>query len=315
MTKTEFTYPSSDHQSTIHGILWLPEKPPIAVLQIAHGVSEYIGRYEPFAIWLTKRGFAVLGNDHLGHGRTVTPDAPPLYFGSKGSWDYVVDDIYALRERAGAQFPDIPYFLMGHSMGSFLVRTYLIRYPGTVDGAIIMGTGHVTGFRLQGGRLLVAIESIRQGETGYSPLVNRLAFGTYNKKFIPNRTNHDWLSVNAANVDAYVSDPHCGGDATLGLVRELLSGMAFITNPNQLDRMDNNTPILFISGGMDPVGDFGKGVNLAVHSFQDAGVRDVTLKLYPNLRHEILNEEEKEIVYEDIYRWLRAHIAQVTVPL
>lgn len=315
MTKTEFTYPSSDHRSTIHGILWLPEGQPIAVLQIVHGVSEYIGRYEPFAVWLAAKGFAVVGNDHLGHGRTVTPDAPRLYFGGKGSWQYVVDDVYALRERMGKHFPDIPYFLLGHSMGSFLVRTYLIRYPGTVDGAIIMGTGHITGLPLQSGRLLVAIESIRRGEMESSPLVNRLAFGTYNKQFTPNRTNHDWLSANASNVDTYVADPLCGGETTLGLVREMLSGIAFITNSKQLDRMDKDTSILFISGGIDPVGDFGKGVTRAVNSFQESGVRDIALKLYPGLRHEILNEEHRDVVYQDIYDWLTTHMAHIAVPV
>ena len=141
MVKREFTFPSADGKTAIHAVEWLPEGAPRAVLQIAHGVSEYVLRYEDFAGYLTERGFAVVGNDHLGHGLSVSDGAPRLYFGPKGSWNWVVEDMESLRKLTHRHFPNLPYFLLGHSMGSFLTRTYLIRYPGTVDGAIIMGTG------------------------------------------------------------------------------------------------------------------------------------------------------------------------------
>ena len=141
MVKREFTFPSADGKTAIHAVEWLPEGAPRAVLQIAHGVSEYVLRYEDFAGYLTERGFAVVGNDHLGHGLSVSDGAPRLYFGPKGSWNWVVEDMEQLRKLTHRHFPNLPYFLLGHSMGSFLTRTYLIRYPGTVDGAIIMGTG------------------------------------------------------------------------------------------------------------------------------------------------------------------------------
>ena len=144
MVKREFTFPSADGKTAIHAVEWLPEGAPRAVLQIAHGVSEYVLRYEDFAGYLTERGFAVVGNDHLGHGLSVSDGAPRLYFGPKGSWNWVVEDMEQLRKLTHRQFPNLPYFLLGHSMGSFLTRTYLIRYPGTVDGAIIMGTGYMS---------------------------------------------------------------------------------------------------------------------------------------------------------------------------
>lgn len=139
--RKEFTFPSADGRTAIHAVEWHPEREPAGVLQIAHGVAEYALRYEPFARFLNAHGFLVVANDHLGHGESVAEGAPRLYFGEKGSWQHVVDDMYTLRCRTGEAYPELPYFIMGHSMGSFLTRTYLIRYPGTVKGAILMGTG------------------------------------------------------------------------------------------------------------------------------------------------------------------------------
>ena len=308
MVRNEFTFLSADGKTPIHAVEWLPEGQARAVLQISHGVSEYILRYESFAEYLTVRGFAVVGHDHLGHGQSVAEGSPRLYFGPKGSWSWVVDDIDQRRNLAKAKFPQVPYFLMGHSMGSFLARTYLIRYPGAVDAAVIMGTGQMSPAIIAGGKAVAAEEAHRVGEDQTSSLVDKLAFGAYNKRFAPNRTGFDWLSLNQDNVDRYMADPLCGGNATIGLFREMLGGLSFIAKPENLKRMNLNIPVLFISGEMDPVGDCGKGVKRAFESFRKAGVRDVSLKLYPELRHEILNETCRETVYEDIYQWLAAKI-------
>lgn len=308
MVRNEFTFLSADGKTPIHAVEWLPEGQVRAVLQISHGVSEYILRYESFAEYLTVRGFAVVGHDHLGHGQSVAEGSPRLYFGPKGSWSWVVDDIDQRRNLAKAKFPQVPYFLMGHSMGSFLARTYLIRYPGAVDAAIIMGTGQMSPAIIAGGKAVAAEEARRVGEDQTSSLVDKLAFGAYNKRFAPNRTGFDWLSLNQDNVDRYIADPLCGGNATIGLFREMLGGLSFIAKPQNLKRMNLNIPVLFISGEMDPVGDCGKGVKRAFESFRKAGVRDVSIRLYPELRHEILNETCRETVYEDIYQWLAAKI-------
>lgn len=308
MVKNESTFLSRDGKTPIHAVVWRPEGTVRAVLQISHGVAEYINRYEPFAAFLTERGFAVAGSDHLGHGESRLPGSAPLYFGGKGSWFTVVDDLYQMRNLAGEQFPGVPYFLMGHSMGSFLARTYLIRYPGTVDGAILMGTGQQSPLLTAGGRLVAAGEARRVGEDQPSELVTRLAFGTYNKLFAPNRTAFDWLSVNPRNVDDYIADPLCGGNASVGLFREMLGGLDFIRSGENLKKMNIHTPVFFVAGSMDPVGDCGKGVQRAFESFRKAGVRDVSMKLYPGARHEILNDDCKETVYADLAGWLESQL-------
>ena len=267
-------------------------------------------RYEDFAGYLTERGFAVAGHDHLGHGFSVAAGAPRLYFGPRGSWDWAVQDLYARRELAGQRFPGLPVFLLGHSMGSFLARTYLIRYPGTVAGAILMGTGQMPPALVAAGRVLAAREARKVGDRHSSPLVNKLAFEAYNQKFAPNRTGYDWLSASTENVDQYLADPLCGGDPTIGLFREMLRGIACIEKQENLKRMNRNTPILFLSGQDDPVGDMGKGVRRAYRSFRRSGVRDVEIRLYQGLRHEILQETGREKVYADVAHWLEAHLPE-----
>ena len=248
MVKREFTFPSADGKTAIHAVEWLPEGAPRAVLQIAHGVSEYVLRYEDFAGYLTERGFAVVGNDHLGHGLSVSDGAPRLYFGPKGSWNWVVEDMEQLRKLTHRQFPNLPYFLLGHSMGSFLTRTYLIRYPGTVDGAIIMGTGYMSAASTAASLAVINAECLRNGESRPSAVATKASFGIYNRRFAPNRTSMDWLSLNPDNVDAYLKDPLCQGNASAGLFREMLSGIRFVCKEDNIRKMNHHTPILFISG-------------------------------------------------------------------
>lgn len=305
----EFYFPSSDGSSRIHAAEWTPESGEIiGVLQIAHGVAEYGMRYAPFAEFMTEHGFAVVANDHLGHGLSAEKDADTLYFGPRDGWKHVVDDMYALRCRTKEKYPDVPYFLMGHSMGSFLTRTYLIRYPGTVDAAIIMGTGHQSPAIVAGGRAIAKAAGKRHGFQAHSPRVEALAFGAYNKSFAPNRTEVDWLSASDNNVDAYIADPLCGQKASIGLFYEMLGGIRFISTPKNIASMNRNTPILFISGDKDPVGEMGKGVKRAYEAFRRAGVRDVELKLYKGLRHEILNEDCRAVVYNDLWSWIEKHL-------
>ncbi|MEG1682868.1 MAG: alpha/beta hydrolase, partial [Oscillospiraceae bacterium] len=311
MTKQEIYLPSGDGKTQLHTILWLPEGTPRAILQISHGVSEYIGRYERLAQVLTAQGFLVAGHDHLGHGLSVADGGARLYFGEAGSWDTVTDDLYRLHNLLRRDNPGIPFFLLGHSMGSFLARTYLIRYPGTVDAAVLMGTGQMPAPLVTAGLAVARMEGRRLGWEQSSALIDRLAFGAYNKQFAPNRTAFDWLSVNPDNVDAYIADPLCGGSASAGLFREMLGGIRFITDGDNLKKMNGNTPILFLSGEDDPVGDGGKGVRRACHSFRKAGVRSAEMKLYPGLRHELLNEACHETVEADLLRWLEKQLAAI----
>lgn len=307
---TEFTFLSSDGKTRLHAMQWLPVETPRAVLQISHGVAEHIGRYDGFARYLNEQGIAVVGHDHLGHGGSLPEGGTPVYFGDGTPWETVVADIQLLHEQLRREFPGVPLCLMGHSMGSFLARSYLIRYPGTLRAAIIMGTGWQPQAKLAGGRAVAEVVCAAQGPSSASKLVNDLAFGGYNKAFAPNRTGYDWLSADSENVDRYIADPLCGADATVGLFRQMLHGIAFNQNPKNLTRMDSSLPVLLISGDRDPVGDMGKGVRRTAAAFRKAGLSDVTVKLYPGLRHEILNEGPmRQTVYEDIWHWLEPQLS------
>ena len=305
---SEFYFPSSDGRTLIHVNQWTPLGRPVAgVVQIIHGIAEYGGRYAPFARFLCDQGFVVTAADHLGHGLSVAPDGVRMSFGHQDGWQHAVGDIAALQQRLAALYPGLPCFLFGHSMGSFLLRTFLIRCPGRISGAILCGTGHPSPLTLAGGLSVVRREYKQLGADAFSPRVNQLIFGAYNRPFAPARTDYDWLSANPENVDAYLADPLCGGQATLGLVRDMLEGIRFITAQSQVNAMDKNTPVFFISGDQDPVGDMGKGVRRAFRSFEKAGVKDVSIKLYHGLRHEILNEKSSRFVRQDVLDWLRAH--------
>lgn len=303
---SEFTFLSSDGKTQLHGMLWEPEGMAVrAVLQICHGVAEHIARYDGFARALNEQGIVVAGHDHLGHGKSLPEGGTPVYFGDGNTWNTVVDDIYVLHQRLKQRYPDVPLCIMGHSMGSFLTRTYLIRYPGTVKAAIIMGTGWQPQAAITGGLALANAIAAVSGENATSELVTELAFGSYNKLFAPNRTKVDWLSADESNVDDYIADPLCGADATVGLFRQMLRGLRFNQTPGNIDRMDKNAPILLIAGQDDPVGNMGAGVRRTHDAFKRAGIKDVTLKLYPGLRHEILNEAAmRDTVYGDIGAWL-----------
>ena len=303
---SEFTFLSSDKHTQLHGMLWDVQEVPVrAVLQICHGVAEHIARYDKFARALNERGIVVAGHDHLGHGKSLPEGDTPVYFGEGNTWDTVVDDIYVLHQRLRQRYPDVPLCIMGHSMGSFLTRTYLIRYPGTVKAAVIMGTGWQPRAAITGGLAVANAVAAVAGESATSNLVTELAFGSYNKLFAPNRTKVDWLSADESNVDDYIADPLCGADATVGLFRQMLHGIRFNQRMSHLRRMDREVPVLFVSGDKDPVGGCGKGVVQTYEAFKAAGMRDCTLKLYPELRHEILNERAYAgEITEDIASWL-----------
>ena len=307
--KTDFTFLSSDGKTRLHGISWVPEDTaPVAVLQLVHGVAEHIDRYDDFARFLNGHGVIVVGHDHLGHGKSLPEGGTPVYFGDGCTWDTPVNDIYVLHTRLKEQYPQLPLLLMGHSMGSFLSRTYLVRYPGTVRAAVLMGTGWQKRAVLDGGLALADLLA-RRDPAATNDMVSELAFGAYNKTFKPNRTAYDWLSLDQENVDAYIADPMCGHDATVGLFREMLRGIRFNQRRENLRRMDGSIPVLLISGEDDPVGGMGEGVRRTYQAFRDAGVADCTLKLYPKLRHELLNERaQRETVYQDIWNWMEVKL-------
>ena len=307
-TLRTFTFPSSDGRHTCHGSCWQPARDlPRGVVQIVHGVAEHMGRYDCFARFLASHGYAVCGADHLGHGRTGAEDGKFGYFGPRRGWELVTRDVRRLRLMAGDRFPGVPYFLLGHSMGSFLTRTYLCRYPGTVDGAILSGTGQESALLVGAGKALAGLIAHIRGPEAVSPLVNELSLGSYNKQFRPNRTGADWISRDEKVVDAYLRDPWCTFTPTVGMFRDMLGGLQYIASPAALAQMDPDTPVYLFSGDRDPVGGNGAGVRKVYGYFEKQGTRDLTMKLYPGGRHEMLNELNREEVYADVLAWLDRH--------
>ena len=308
-TLRTFTFPSSDGRHTCHGSCWQPARDlPRGVVQIVHGVAEHMGRYDWFARFLAGHGYAVCGADHLGHGRTGAEDGKFGYFGPRRGWELVTRDVRRLRLMAGDRFPGVPYFLLGHSMGSFLTRTYLCRYPGTVDGAILSGTGQESALLVGAGKLLAGLIARVKGPDARSSLVNELSLGAYNKKFRPNRTSADWISRDEREVDAYREDPYCTFMPTVGMFRDMLGGLQYIASDRALSQMDPDTPVYLFSGDQDPVGACGRGVRKVYGYFQRHGTEDLTIKLYPGGRHEMLNELNREEVYGDVLSWLDGHV-------
>ena len=300
-----FEYPSCDGVHTIHACRWLPEGEARGVIQIVHGVAEHIGRYAETAQFFTRHGFIVVGEDHLGHGLT-TDEANRGFFAEKNGWKLVVRDIRKLRRLQGDQTPELPYFLLGHSMGSFLARTYLIDYPRTLTGAIISGTGQEPAPLVLAGKLAAQLEAKRPGSHGLSTLVDTLSLGAYNRKFKPNRTSADWISRDEARVDAYLADPLCAYKPTVTMFRDMMGGLQYIAKQSNLDRMYPNTPVYFFSGDEDPVGGMGKGVQKVTAMFRASGCQHVTLRLYQGGRHEMLNEINRQEVLDDLLAWLEA---------
>lgn len=298
----EFEYPSKGAGS-IHAYRWEPAGKPVAVLQIIHGIAEHAARYDEMARFFTQRGVLVTAEDHMGHGRSSGTDAPLCF---SGGWTAAVDDSYALLERTHREFPDVPYLLFGHSMGSFLTRTLLYRYPNAPLRAVILcGTAWEPWPILTAGRALCALEKKRLGATGYSPLLNALMFGMYNRKFPDAQTPDDWICARREVVDAYSADPLCGGKVTVGLSGDMLRGIRMNQDKRNLAAMPKALPVHFIAGKNDPVGSMGKGVQKAADAFRKAGMQHVTLKLYDG-RHEIHNEDVRQTVFADAWNFYQS---------
>ena len=306
--RTDFSFPSSDGIHTVRACAWLPEgSRPRGVVQLVHGISEHMGRYDGLARFLAGQGFAVAGHDHLGHGQTAAGPEEYGFLGERDGWDHLVADVKALRDRMGERFSGLPYFLLGHSMGSFVARTYLIRFPGTVDGCLLSGTGQESAPLLAFGRLAASLLCVLRGSNTRSAFITSLSLGAYNRQFRPNRTPNDWISRDQAVVDAYCADPLCQFVPTVGMFRDMLGGLQFIGRPANCARMDPNTPVFLFSGDKDPVGGCGKGVRKVENLFRSAGVRDLTVKLYPEGRHEMFHELNRDEVYGDVLAWLEGH--------
>ena len=300
----DFYFQSSTGRTSIHALKCVPDGKPRAVVQIAHGIAEHIDRYRPFMEFLANNGFVIAGNDHLGHGKSIRVPEEQGFFAEKDGWWSVVDDMDKLHDIMSKEYPGLPYVLFGHSMGSFLTRTYLIKHPDKYDGVILSGTGHQSPALVLGGNAAATVMAKLNGAMGDGAKLDSLAFGTYLNKIENPRTKFDWLSRDSEQVDKYIADPLCGFVGKISLYRDMMQGIKFITDKKNIAQMNKEKPVYFMSGDGDPVGDYGKGVERAYKAFCDAGLHDVFMRLYPGGRHEMLNETNKEQVYQDILNWL-----------
>ena len=289
---------------------WLPDGDPTAIVQVAHGMAEHSGRYERFAQALTGAGYAVYAEDHRGHGRTSDGDDTGYLTDSDG-WNAVVEDLAAVTARASSEHPGLPVVLFGHSMGSFLSRSYAMAHGHDLAALVLCGTAGDPGALGKVGKGVAALEARTLGRRHTSKTMNTLTFGQYNAAFKPNRTDFDWLSRDPVEVDAYIADPRCGEVFTAGFYVDLLGGLEQINRDDQVARIPDDLPVLLISGDMDPVGGkAGKGVTAVAAQLRKAGVRDVTLTLYPGARHELLNETNRDEVTADVLAWVAARLTR-----
>lgn len=298
---------SSNQTDTITYFEYVPKDKEIkALIQLVHGMSEYVERYEPLIEYLTGLGFLVYGDDHLGHKNSVRAKKYLGYFAPKDGWKYLVRDEVNLTKIMKEKYPDKKRFLYGHSMGSFISRAYIAQNSSEVSGAILSGTaGSNPSVKI--GMALVRVIRFFKGELHVSKLIDFLMFGSYNCKYPSKRTNVDWLTRDEACIDRYLKDENCGFSFTTSGYLDLMKLLSYVTNNKWYDHVPAQFPLFVISGQMDPVGNWGKGLKQVDEKMRKTKRADYQMKLYPNMRHELHNEIDKEEVWQDVSNWLLKH--------
>ncbi len=290
----------------IHVYRWFPEEAHANgdVIQIIHGLGEHAARYRRLAERLTDAGYLVLAHDQRGHGRTSQGNLPG-HFADEDGWDKVLDDVDRVRQEARRLAPNSRLILLGHSMGSYVAQAYLLRHPSAADALVLSGSTFASRGQLRVFRVIAAIEKLRQGRRGRSALLEKLSFGAFNKEFRPNRTEFDWLSRDPVEVDRYITDPLCGGRSTNQLWRDLTGGLVDITSVPALRQLPAGLPLYILGGEKDPVGG-AKGLSRLYDAYREAGLVRTQLKLYPEGRHEMFNETNRDEVVSDLIAWLQS---------
>ena len=302
MVKLEFYYPSSDGKTQIHAIRWEPEGKPKAIVQIIHGMVEFIDRYDEFARFLVEHDYLVCGEDHLGHGASVISDEYHGFFGKNGN-DWVISDIHELRNIMQKEYPDLPYLMLGHSMGSFLVRQYITEkdaeYAKGLSGVVVMGTGWQPNAVLNAGKLVaMMLGTNKVGKK--AKLIDGMSFGSYLKRIKNPRTVSDWLTKDNDIVDKYRQSPWCTFSFTPNAYFHMFNGMLKAHDTKRMQKLPKDMPLLLTSGAEDPVGNWGEGVRKAYMAYLENSPCKVDIRLYEDDRHEILNETDREDVFKDL---------------
>lgn len=309
MKKEEFYYASRDEKSQIHGVRYTPNKvQPWCVLQIVHGMAEHIERYEAFAKFLTDRGVVVTGASHLGHGKSVGEGQMQGYFCKVDPATVVVRDVHRLKKMTESIYPNLPYFVLGHSMGSFIVRNYISRYGTGIEGAIMLGSSVMPAGLIKGAKAAMGVIGKVLGEKHVSKFCDNLAFGSYNARIENPKTPSDWLSTDEAEVQKYINDPMCGFKFTINGFKGLMELIDRAHNQEYIEKIPKNLPLYVIAGEEDPAGSYGQVISELPKLWAGFGITNVEAKGYKNARHEILNDTSRNEVMEDIYAWLKKEV-------
>lgn len=304
----EFTYAGADGVSLIHAYVWSPASgKPRAVIQLSHGMCEYVQRYEPWARRFAEAGYVFCGNDHIGHGHTATDAVALGYTAKRRGAAYMTADLYTLTMLMREEYKDVPVILYGHSMGSFVARKYMTQYADLISGVILSGTAG-PGAPAGVAKALAHSIELFSGAHHRSPLIFALAFGSYGKRFKEEKDSASWLTREPSVRDAYRADPFCAYQFTLAGYDTLFSLIGEVSSKKWANGVRKDMPVLLLSGDMDPVGDYGRGVRKVYDRMQRAGC-DVRLKLYENGRHEMHNETNRDEVFTDLIAYLEEIIA------
>lgn len=309
--KREYYFKSCDKINRVHAIEWAPEDGNVkAVIQIVHGMAEHIDRYEDFALFMAEKGFLVTGEDHLGHGKTAATEADLGYFASERAKELLVGNVHKLKKYVQSKNGDVPYFILGHSMGSYITRKYIAKYGSGITGAVIVGTGFENPVSTGMGLKLIELVKSLKGERYKSSFITKIMFGNYMKR-IPNpKTSSDWICTDDEVVSAYKADPFCDCTFTINGYETLVSLVREVCSDKSISKVPKYLPVYFVAGAEDPVGTYGVGVMKAFEKFRQAGIEDVDVKIYPGMRHEILNEKGKAEVYADVLAWIEDHMQE-----
>lgn len=306
--RREFTYLSRDGITQLNAYEWIPDDDRIdGIIQIVHGMAEHMDRYNDFASFLSDNHYLVVGNDHLGHGKSVKSDDDLGYIAQTDASTIIVRDVHRLKKITQESHPGLPYIILGFSMGSFVARKYIMQYGTGITGAVIAGTGYHTKALCTFGKFVTRFLKLLHGERYRSKFIDNATFGAYNKHIKNARTSNDWLSKDNAIVDKYVADKYCGFIFTLNGFKCLFDMTEYTCDQDNVNKIPADLPILVTSGALDPVGSYGKAPHKVYEQYKAAGIKNVSLKLYDNDRHEIFNETDRKTVYQDVLSWIKTN--------
>lgn len=292
----------------LQGMKWDGVEAPLGVVQISHGMAEHISRYEEFAEFLNANGFIVYGHDHRGHGDSVTAEEDYGFLSDEEGWSKLVSDLHLMTLNIKGDYPSLPIYIFGHSMGSFALRDYLTQFGSSIDGAIICGTGNNPNWLNQIALWFAKRECKNKGPRHHSKFMTKLSFGSYNNKFKPNKTEFDWLSRDEIQVYKYIEDSECGRVFTSQFYVDFLTGIIELSKQENVNKIPKDKPYLFISGEDDPLCRKGEAIQFISGQFKQAGISNVQVKIYSGARHELTNETNRQEIYSDVLLWLNENI-------